>query len=251
MPPAPRISVAMATYKGGKYVAEQLASLARQTLPPAEIVITDDNSPDDTVAIIRQFAETSSIPVHLHRNPRNLGVIQNFAKAISLCTSPYIALADQDDVWLPTKLERTCNALRAQEAASPADTPILVHTGYTPVAAMLEPLAQPPHSPHATSLTWLILRNMVTGCTVLFNRALIRVALPFPPETLMHDHWLALVAKARGELIALPEPTILYRQHGGNQVGASARSPLIRRAVMSLRGKLRQYAALRRRLRSV
>lgn len=249
----PRISVALASYKGESYITAQLESIAAQTLLPAEVIITDDTSPDATATRIASFAATAPLPVRLHRNPANLGVIGNFGKAISLCASPYIALADQDDVWLPTKLEETYAAMRQAESTYGTHTPILVHTGVQVVDANLRPLGTRMARPsRLLSLlpapVGLALQNTVTGCTVLFNRALAQAALPFPPETLMHDHWLALVAAQRGHVVTLPGATLLYRQHGGNAVGAGTGSLAAKLATArgNLLGKWRQYRALMR-----
>ena len=102
--PTPRISIAMATYNGSKYLREQLDSLAAQTLPPCELVVTDDGSTDDTLGILDRFRRRAPFPVHLHRNEQRLGYRDNFLKAAQLCSGELIAFCDQDDVWMPDKL---------------------------------------------------------------------------------------------------------------------------------------------------
>ncbi|MBC7931137.1 MAG: glycosyltransferase, partial [Rubrivivax sp.] len=96
-----RLSIAMCTYDGGRYLAEQLASIAAQTRAPDELVVCDDRSRDETTSIVRRFAETAPFPVRLYVNEQNLGSTRNFEKAIGLCEGELIALSDQDDVWLP------------------------------------------------------------------------------------------------------------------------------------------------------
>src|SRR5689334_22293429 len=100
------ISVALCTYNGSRYLKEQLDSIASQTRRPDEVVIRDDVSADNTVKIAQQFAETVPFPVHIHRNPENLGSTRNFESAIEACRGEIIALSDQDDVWESQKLER-------------------------------------------------------------------------------------------------------------------------------------------------
>lgn len=250
------ISVAMTTYKGARYIEAQLESILAQTLPPDEIVICDDNSPDDTAAIIRRIAASSSVPIHLHVNPENLGVIQNFARAISLCTSDYIALSDQDDVWLPEKIAICHAAMQDAEATLPPHTPVLLHTDLQLVDADLTPthpsfLAYTGLKPHIEfPLKRLMIQNYITGCTAYFNRALIQVALPIPPEAVIHDHWLALMAAATGTIKTLPQVTILYRQHGNNQIGAR-KTPLLKQILNihkldNLHAKGRQLIAMAR-----
>src|ERR1700760_33370 len=94
----------MATYNGGKYLGEQLRSLAEQTVLPDELVICDDQSSDSTAAVVESFAASSPFPVRFIRNEQRLGYYENFMKAAGLCTSEYIAFCDQDDVWLSEKL---------------------------------------------------------------------------------------------------------------------------------------------------
>lgn len=101
-----KISIALATFNGAKFLSEQLVSLAEQTYLPAEIVVTDDGSTDETLAILESFAYKAPFQVTVHRNVRRLGYGMNFLKAASLCTGNVIAFCDQDDVWSSTKLER-------------------------------------------------------------------------------------------------------------------------------------------------
>src|SRR5688572_29001579 len=100
-----KVSVALCTYNGAKFIREQLASINGQTNLPFEIVICDDGSVDGTVQIIEEFAKNQGVPIFLHRNEQRLGVMRNFRKAILLCKGDYIALSDQDDVWLKDKLQ--------------------------------------------------------------------------------------------------------------------------------------------------
>src|SRR4030095_10826576 len=102
---AATFSVAMCTYNGARYVGEQLDSIASQTRPPDELVVCDDRSSDETVQIVEQFAASAKFPVSLEVNSQNLGSTKNFEKAIEICEGDLIALADQDDVWVPSKLE--------------------------------------------------------------------------------------------------------------------------------------------------
>ena len=99
-----RISIAMATYNGERYVREQLESLSAQTRLPDELVVTDDGSTDGTLEILRAFARAAPFPVRVYPGERNLGYTRNFLKAARLCTGDWIAFCDQDDVWLPEKL---------------------------------------------------------------------------------------------------------------------------------------------------
>src|SRR5207244_12381537 len=100
------ISVAMCTFNGSRFVAEQLTSIAAQTRPPDELIICDDCSSDETPKLVEAFIRTATFPVQLQVNEQNLGLTRNFERAIGLCKGDFIALSDQDDVWLPEKLAR-------------------------------------------------------------------------------------------------------------------------------------------------
>ena len=104
------ISVAMATFNGERFLREQLDSIAGQSLLPSELVVTDDSSSPGTLDIVREFRSQVSFPVRIHKNESRLGYRANFFKAFSLCTGDVIALCDQDDVWMPNKLERLSSA---------------------------------------------------------------------------------------------------------------------------------------------
>lgn len=109
-----KISVAMATYNGERFLCEQLQSLAQQIVKPYELVVTDDGSTDATLTMLKEFSARAPFPVHIHVNEARLGYGENFLKAASLCTGDWIAFCDQDDVWLPDKLARLTEIIRRQ-----------------------------------------------------------------------------------------------------------------------------------------
>ena len=104
----PRISIAMAAFNGEKYIREQLESFGTQTVPPNEVVISDDDSSDKTVEIIEAFKARAKFEVNLLQNEDRIGYIANFANAISQCTGDIIFISDQDDVWFPEKIQKVC-----------------------------------------------------------------------------------------------------------------------------------------------
>src|ERR671927_271278 len=112
-----KFSVAMCTYNGARFVREQLASIAAQTRPPDELVVCDDCSTDATLECIREFARTAPFPVRVVENEKNAGSTKNFERAVELCEGDFIALADQDDVWLPEKLQRLEEVLANKNTA--------------------------------------------------------------------------------------------------------------------------------------
>ena len=240
IPGNPAISVAMASCNGAAFLEEQLESIYAQTLKPDELVVTDDCSTDGTCEILQRYSVSHGLKFHV--NPARLGPLGNFAKAISLCSGDFIALSDQDDKWLPNKLEILCAELARLERLYGKETPLLAYSDLFVVDRDLKPLAnslwsQGGGNPRRNSLNRLLSRNVVCGCSSMMNASLRDLALPFPENAQMHDAWLGLVAAAFGRLSYLPQRLLLYRQHGDNAVGARSiqgRTPSPQRAFAKL-----------------
>ena len=236
-----RISVALCSYNGASYIGEQLRSLADQTRLPDELVVVDDGSADGTDEIVREFMRGAPFPVHWHRNALNLGVARNFEKAIGLTTGDIVFLADQDDVWVSSKVEKTLARFDAPEV-------LVVHTDARLVdgalrdlgSGLLEALEFAHWERDLFSLgkgyELLLRRSIVTGATAAVRRRLFEAARPFG-EGWMHDEWLALIGALLGEVRRVDEPLVLYRQHGLNQIGAQKRSWLERHLPRPVRGR--------------
>ncbi|RNI28029.1 glycosyltransferase family 2 protein [Rufibacter immobilis] len=219
----PLISVVMATYNGARFLTEQLESIYGQTYRNIEIIVCDDQSSDGTPDILERFSRSHGLVYSI--NPTKLGVVQNFAKALTLAKGDYVALADQDDVWLPQKLSLSLKKLRTLEQDSSTNTPALVFSDLTVVDQELKHL-HPSYwkymklNPDNVKLNRVLVENVVTGCTVLMNRATVQLAIPIAPEAMMHDAWLLMTASCFGKVDYLSTPTVLYRQHAANVVGA-------------------------------
>lgn len=223
------VSVALCTRNGARYLPDQIRSICAQTPLPREIVLSDDGSTDDTLAVVRdtlaQCGMADQIELRVFSNVPPLGVTRNFEQAARACSHELVALCDQDDVWHPGRLAR----MVAQFEARP--DLLLLHTDARLVDGDLKPLGstlfdalevQPAELSaigRGEAFGVLLRRNLVTGATTMFRRALLDTALPFAPEW-VHDEWLAAVAAAIGRMDVLPEPTIDYRQHASNQIGA-------------------------------
>ncbi|TXI91482.1 MAG: glycosyltransferase family 2 protein [Neisseriales bacterium] len=205
------ISIAMATYNGEKYLAEQLDSILSQSQVPNEIIIVDDYSTDDTWQILQSYAKNNST-IKIYQNESNLGACQTFNKAILLTTGDLIALSDQDDVWLPNKL--------AVLMANISDN-LLIHSDAYIVDEKLNVISQTFKKGVMSQQNFIdyLFANNVTGCTCLFKRELINLALPIPTGFYIHDHYLAIAASYFGKLNYLSIPLIKYRQHSNNQIG--------------------------------
>jgi hypothetical protein len=216
------LSVAMATFNGARYIGEQLDSIAAQTVVPSELVITDDASEDETVAIVRDFARTAPFTVHVHENPTRLGFRANFMRAISLCTSELIALCDQDDVWAPTKLAHT--------AAPFADPDVLLcyheawlidsvgeRLGLAHIYPLLErnppSSANPMRNPYGFAM---VIHRRLLAFSDLWAQSVDNLQLHQP---MAHDQWLFFLASAFGTVAYVDEPLAGYRQHGSNAYG--------------------------------
>lgn len=229
----PRFSIALATCNGARYLPALLDSLTAQRLPPHELVASDDASDDGTVALLESFAARAPFPVRLLRNSQRLGVVGNFSRAIAACEGGCIALADQDDVWRPDKLARLAQALEIPgTVAAFSDAEIvdaaLAPLGYTMWQRVRFTPREQARFAQGGGFAVLLKHRVVTGATLAFKVSLRDTALPIPAGW-PHDAWLALLAAAQGGLVAVPEPLIAYRQHGGNVVGG-LRKPITQEA---------------------
>lgn len=227
------IKILMATYNGAKYLEEQIKSILNQTHTDWKLYISDDGSKDDTRAIIDCLVQEYPDKIYrlLHEN-RFGNAKLNFTyllKNVEVEESDYFMFSDQDDYWLPSKIEETLEKIQEIERKHAEGTPILVHTDLSIVDHQLKDLnlsfvRNSKLNPSMNSLNALLVQNNVTGCTVMFNQAVAkyydRTSLDDFTDILMHDSWAALIAATFGELAYLDKKTILYRQHESNQVGA-------------------------------
>lgn len=226
-------SVAMCTYNGARFLPEQLASLLSQEQLPSQVVICDDQSQDGTAALLEEFAVAAGargIRVELHFNARNLGFVKNFEKALSLCDGDVVFLCDQDDVWQPRKLAVYMALFESDPLLQVvhSDARLVDAEGNSLGHGLFEALAVTADERRQMNADGpfdvLIRRNIVTGATMAFRRELADVAMPVEAGWI-HDEWLAMVAATRrGHFRCLDWQSTDYRQHEGNQIGASKRS---------------------------
>jgi glycosyltransferase involved in cell wall biosynthesis len=218
------ISVAMCTFNGKQFLGAQLESIGSQSRRPGELVICDDGSIDGSVELIREFARQAKFPTRVVVNQRNLGSSKNFEQAISLCQSKIVALADQDDVWYPHKLEQIGRTFAefpsAALAFSDAD---LIDDNKRLVGRRLWSTfsfnrSEQNEFANGHALKVLLKRPIVTGATMAFRRELFDLANPIP-EGHVHDAWISFLLSAYGPFRLIPEPLMQYRQHGAQQMG--------------------------------
>lgn len=202
-PLRPPVSVCLACCNGERFISEQLQSVLLQLLPHDEVIVCDDASTDQTVAIVLALQDPR---IELHQNPTALGIVRNFEKAVSHASHDFVFLCDQDDIWLQGKVDRMVDALK---------TAVLVVSDCRVVDGKLNTLnpsffALRGSGPGIGHNLW---RNAYLGCCIAFKSCLLQRALPIPSNVPMHDMWLGLVAQTLGRVVFLPEVLSLYRRH--------------------------------------
>lgn len=223
------ISVAMCTYNGAEYLHQQLQSIASQTRLPDEMVVCDDGSCDDTVALLHRFAKEAGFPVRVHANSERLGTAKNFEQAIRLCQGDIITLSDQDDIWHQEKLQaiETGFLKRPEIGLLFHNAEIIDNTlhaaGYklwqsTYFDRRLQRQVRTDRAFEA-----LLAHNFATGATVAFRSKFRNLIIPIP-ETWMHDGWIAILIAAFAPILCIDRCLIGYRQHATQQLGARRRT---------------------------
>lgn len=216
-------SVALCTYNGERYIAEQLNSILNQTIPPKEIVISDDGSKDQTLEIADNLLSHSSVEYKIVKNTGTHGVTGNFCNAISRCSENVIFTSDQDDVWVNNKAEIILKIFENNKALLVFTNGELVDQNlkllncdmWKSVGITTEMLER------TMWFEYMLNRCFVTGAAMAFKQELFSENEKIPSSWL-HDGWLAWKAVARGGLVPCQDKLLLYRQHGDNVVGMSS-----------------------------
>ena len=214
------ISVVIATYNGEKYLQAQLDSILQQTMLPAEIIVCDDCSTDGTVKILQKYKEQGVLQYYI--NSSTLGVVENVKKAVTFAQEGnYIALCDQDDIWMPHKLKTLHDVLKEEEEKNQnISIPCIVYSDIILVdehenvinSSFWNELS---HDKHTHCLHTLLFGNFVTGCSVMFNAAT-KKHFNAIPKHILHDVWLAFVGYTLGRIKTIKMPLVYYRQHANN-----------------------------------
>lgn len=220
-----RISIAMATYNGARFIAEQLDSFAAQTRLPDELVVTDDGSTDGTLEIVERFAGIAPFPVWIHRNPARLGYSRNFEGAVARCEGDIIFLSDQDDVWFPDKLAMVAERFEADDAVEVVLNGQIIadgelkHNGVT----MLDNVRR----------LGMTSDGLIEGCCTAFRRRWGEILLPIPTagdeliqsRNLSHDQWLNHLSIVLGVRAFIERPMQYFRRYGDNVTQWIGNSP--------------------------
>lgn len=236
--------ILLAAYNGSAFIREQIESILAQNDSRWHLTVSDDGSTDGTDKILDEYA--SRMPDKIRRvcSGRHFGNARDhFFWLMAQADADYVLFCDQDDVWYPEKVGRTLDMLLEAEQERGSAVPALAFSDQVPTDAELRPLAPSLmryHRQYFQEFDYrsILMQNVVTGGAMGCNRALIQMALRCtqPEQVIMHDWWLAAVAARFGVIRYLDEPLGLYRQHGGNSVGA--------KDVASLSYILRKFTAL-------
>ncbi|MFD1143389.1 glycosyltransferase family 2 protein [Larkinella insperata] len=225
-PARPTLSVALCTYNGEAYLDTQLQSLLKQSRLPDELVVCDDDSTDQTRTILEKFAAGAPFPVSITRNEARLGYNKNFEKALSLCNGELIFICDQDDYWLPEKIETLSAYLMQHPQTDLVFTNAVItdsklnDTGrlFWDTVRFTAPVRDRWRRGEAMEV--LLDGNRVMGCASALRRRLLPVLLPIPNlPNYIYDGWLGLVTAAKGTIDFYEKPLLWYRTHEKQQVG--------------------------------
>lgn len=218
------VDILLPTYNGEKYLREQIDSILNQTYKNIRIIISDDCSKDRTSEILKQYEEKDE-RVKVYIQEQNLGVVKNIEFLLNKVESKLYMLSDQDDVWLPEKVEKSVEKLKNEDADIVFGDLQVVDEKLSEIYPSFNKfmLLDRKIEKYINTNKINYLYNCVTGCTVLSKKEFINKIVPIPNESkyLIHDHWIGLVLSLNGKLAYMPEKYIKYRQHGNNQVGTN------------------------------
>lgn len=220
-----KIAILLATYNGEKYLTNQIDSIINQSNKNWMLYIHDDNSTDKTPEILESYVKRYPDQIILVPGKSTGGARNNFLYLFQQVEAEFYMCCDQDDIWLPNKIELTWNAMRSIEHHN--NKPCLVFTDLKVVDQKLNTTAESMNlyqklNCEDVSLEHILVQNIVTGCTMMVNRSLRDRLIQFhyKDDIIMHDWWAGLIAANYGTIFYLNQPTILYRQHENNSVGA-------------------------------
>ena len=202
------ISVCIATYNGQRFIARQLNSILSQLGADDEVVVADDGSTDDTLSVIRQLGDAR---IRIVEGAHRHSPIWNFEQSLKAAKGDYIFLSDQDDEWMPEKVEVTMRYLQQYDCVVSDNT-------------VVAPSFYAVNGTKSGRLYNLLVKNGYLGCCMAFRRNVLEASLPFPADIPMHDIWIGNVAAFRYTVCFIPEKLMTYNRHGDNASSASSPS---------------------------
>ena len=226
------VSVVLCTYNGASFLEAQLESIARQTFPPLELIVSDDGSTDSTPLIVAAFARKAQFPVKFSQNVEKLGYGENFLLATRSATGQYIAFSDQDDVWLPEKLALCVEALEKTGADLCAHVATLIDQDGHTIGDFSQGIRTEKVYPPMTLPPW----GIFFGMSQVFRRKLLDyidlasrgIDSHAPSIAVAHDRWVYFLAISLCKTVVIPRSLTLYRQHSNNTFGGSRKSLTVR-----------------------
>ena len=205
-----KISIAMTTYNGAKYIKEQLLSFANQTVMPHELIVCDDGSTDKTIHIIKEFQKEYPFEIKIFINKNKLGYAQNFSKALSLTTGDIIFLSDQDDVWFDNKIQVCLGNFENNK-----DKQVLIHDAVF-TDSKLNATNHKKYNFYDIRLDncwhYIYNRGGISGNCLVVKKSFLELVLPIP-QSFCHDEWLGLVAYNLDLLLPIKDVLVKYRRH--------------------------------------
>lgn len=215
-----KTSVALCTFNGEKYLRKQLDSILEQTVAVDEIVVCDDLSTDATLSTLNQYKETFPNIFKIHANEKNLRSVKNFEKAISLCENEIVFLCDQDDMWIPEKVEVILNQFKISPELQVIATNAFIINDDEDMLNVSTIYDIPSKTTKEMKEILFFHQNFCTGATIAMRKEFADDLMPFPPENLFHhDEWIALKASLKNQLLFLNDRLIKYRIHQNQLVG--------------------------------
>lgn len=223
------IDILMASYNSEKYIESQINSILNQTCNDYHIYINDDISTDNTLNILQNYKKQYNNIFSINQNSKRLGVKENFSVLMDKSSADYIMFSDHDDVWFNNKIEITYNEMAALEKKYSASVPLLVFTDKTVTDSSLNVINSSHNKSEklntkSISFNRLLMGNIISGCTIMINKPLKEICGYINRNAIMHDYWIALTAAAFGYISYINKPTMYYRQHNNNSLGAKSYS---------------------------
>ncbi len=257
-----RVNIIMAAYNGEKYIGEQIESIIKSNFKNWKLWIFDDGSTDRTSCIIEEYLHRYPDKIMYQKNTANKGVTLNFLEGVQFAAKSnnkikeentfalsdnmeteeimeYYMFCDQDDVWMPDKINKTIQHMKKAEKKFGQDSVVAVFTDAFVVDEKLKVLypsfyRRSKLDTRKVDLPHIMMENKMIGCTVMFNGPLQKKMYNHPQNARYHDWWTSLTAAAFGHISYLPQTTLFYRQHGGNVVGNRSFPAYVKKRLASL-----------------
>ena len=221
------IQIILPTYNGSKFLEAQLESILNQTNQDWKLLIRDDGSSDSTKSILQKWASTYPEKIELLADDKDrLGATGSFSKLLESATAPYVMLCDQDDFWLPHKIEVSLNCIKAAEEKFGSDMPLLSCSDLEVVDEELNQISpsfwkdRKDNPAILEDFEKLIAHSVVTGSTIMLNRAAVKISAPIKTRFFLHDQWISIKVARYGKILFIDEPLLKYRQHSSNVLGS-------------------------------